>query len=57
MGRTKSGDAQRRHEQRQQEAAERQEAYDALSRPEKLARALTRGHEATREVLKLRAAR
>ena len=35
---------------------ERQEAYDRLSHQEKLARALSRGHEATREVRKLKAA-
>lgn len=44
-----------RREDRQIEAAERQTAYDALTRPEKLVRALSRGHSGTAEFQRLKA--
>jgi hypothetical protein len=42
-----------RVQERRQGAAERQEAYDKLSTPEKLSRALTRGHAGTPEARRL----
>lgn len=50
------GTAKRRKQERQQSADERQERYDALDLQQKYLLAITRGHEGTREALRLAAA-
>ena len=49
------GEAKKAKARRQAEALERQAAYDALSLGEKIARALARGHDKTREYRRLMA--
>ena len=53
MGSTKTGEDAARRAERRLEATERQEAYEALDLDERIARALTLGHEWTRQYRRL----